>query len=422
MSSNAVLVGMMGTGKTTVGRLVAERVGMEFIDVDELIVERAGKPIPAIFDEGGEDAFRRCETEALRQLLSASNAVIATGGGIVIRGENRRLLREIGAVFWLDAPPDALLDRIGNDPNRPMLRGGDPLKRLEALAGERREFYADVSDYHLDTTEFTPEEIAERIEQALGARRQEDEQHYSTIVAIDGPVGSGKSAVARLLADRLNYVHIDTGAMYRCVTLAAMQKGTSLEDSEALSQIAHSVEIRFVERDGGPRKKGGSRSKTDALTGGGKRVLLDGEDVSETIRTPEVSRNTSPVADCPGVRAEMVRLQREMALRGRSVLEGRDISTVVAPEARWKFYLVASLEERVRRREKQYLDSGKEIDVGQLRRDIIARDERDRCRAQGALKLAPDAIILDTTDMPLAEVIETMAALIESENQALDNA
>src|ERR1043166_7259093 len=111
MATNAVLIGMMGSGKTTVGKLVAERTGMEFIDLDETIVERAGRPIPAIFELDGEEAFRRMETDALREALSATHAVIATGGGIVTRAENRRLLRQIGTVFWLDAPADELLSR-----------------------------------------------------------------------------------------------------------------------------------------------------------------------------------------------------------------------------------------------------------------------------------------------------------------------
>jgi cytidylate kinase len=408
MTTNAVLIGLMGSGKSTVGQLVSEKSGMEFIDLDGMIVSRAGMPISEIFDTEGEEGFRQRETETLREVMSATHAVIATGGGVVMRAENRRLLRELGKVFWLDAPADVLLERIGDDESRPMLRGDDTMKRLEQLLAERREWYADASDIHFDTTELGPEELADRVIQEMKSRWVgADEDVFSTIIAIDGPVGSGKSTLAKRIADRLGFVHIDTGAMYRCVTLEAMTRKVPLTDPTALTAVAHSIDIRFLDAD------------SDALAGSAavsehKRVLLNGEDVTEMIRSPDVSRNTSPVADVPTVRAELVRLQRQLALRGRSVLEGRDISTVVVPEAKWKFYLVASLEERIRRRHAQYVQEGREIDPVQLREDIICRDERDRSRAQGALKLASDATILDTTGMPLDEVVDIVASMVEN--------
>lgn len=402
MASNVVLIGMMGSGKSTVGRLIAERTGMQFIDVDEVIENRADKPIAELFDELGEAGFREKETEALRETLAATHAIIATGGGAVTRAENRRLLRQLGIVFWLDAPAEVLLDRIGDDESRPMLRGGDALKRLEQLLSERREAYAEASDIHLDTTELSPEEIADRVEKELEDRTgadEDDDSIFATIVAIDGPVGSGKSTLARLVAERLGYTHVDTGAMYRCVTLEVMRRNVPLTEPDAMAKVAHSIDIRFdrTPRDGEVEM----------------RVLLNGEDVSMDIRSPEVSRATSPVADAPGVRAEMARLQREIALRGRSVLEGRDISTVVVPEAKWKFYLVASLEERTMRRFRQYEQQGKAVDLEELRTDIATRDERDRSRSQGALKLAEDATIFDTTGFTLEEVVDTMAGLIQ---------
>ncbi|MCX7019100.1 MAG: (d)CMP kinase [bacterium] len=401
MSDNVILIGMMGAGKSSIGRLVAKRAGMEFIDLDEVIVDRAGRPISEIFSDHGEKVFRDMESKALREIMQAARAVIATGGGIVTRAENRRVLRQLGLVFWLDAPASVLVERLGDDPARPMLRGGNPLKRIEQLLVARREYYADVSDIHIDTTEHTIEEIAGRVLEELAARRQTHEEDvFSTIVTIDGPVGSGKSTLARLTAKRLNYAHVDTGAMYRCVTCEAMRRGVAFDNTEELAAVAHSLDIRFAD----PPKGAASDEK---------RVLLNGEDVTEIIRSPEVSRNTSPVADVPAVRAGMARLQREIALHGRSVLEGRDISTVVVPEARWKIYLVASLEERLKRRREQYIQQGVGVSPGQLRADIIARDERDRSRPQGALKLAPGAMIFDTTNMPVEEVAETVAAMVE---------
>ncbi|MGB9692307.1 MAG: (d)CMP kinase, partial [Candidatus Sumerlaeaceae bacterium] len=204
------------------------------------------------------------------------------------------------------------------------------------------------------------------------------------------------SSLAKKVAKRLGFSHIDTGAMYRCVTYEAMRRGVLLDDADALTALAHSLDIRYEERPGEQPN----------------RVLLNGEDVTEAIRAPEVSRNTSPVADIPGVRTELVRLQRQLALRGRCVLDGRDIGTVVIPEARWKFYVVASLDERVRRRILQHQQEGHPIDVQQLRRDIIERDRRDRTRTHGALRLAPNATIIDTTDIPLDEAVEIVTSIV----------
>lgn len=405
MPANVILIGMMGSGKTTVGRVVAERTGREFIDLDQMIVDRTGKQITQLFQEIGEDGFRNIETKALKELTAATHAVISTGGGIVTRAENRRLLRESGIVIWLDAPPRELLKRIGNDDSRPMLHGGDPLKRIESLVAERREMYADASDIHLDTTEFTPEEIAERIEKEMEGRGESfDSEVFSQIVAIDGPVGSGKSALAQQLAEQLGYIHVDTGAMYRCVALEALRRNIDFTDGLALTNVAHSIDIRF--QDSEELQEEGFE---------GQRVLLNGDDVTKEIRTPEVTKLTSILSEVPGVRAEMVQLQREIGLRGKTVLEGRDIGTVVVPEAEWKIYLVASLEERVERRYAQYLQQGKTLDKNQLRADIIERDNRDCNRPQGALKLASDAMLFDTTDIPLGEVVSSLTAIISQE-------
>lgn len=398
MDTNVVLIGMMGSGKTTIGRLLAEKTGMEFIDLDELIERRADMTIAELFQTYGEDYFRDLESQVLEEIASTRHAVIATGGGIVKRAENRQRLRDLGLVVWLDAPAEVLAERIGDDPNRPLLSRSQPLKKLTQLLHERRPLYAETSHIHLDTTEHTPEEIVARILDELHQRYDEEEDVFATIVAIDGPVASGKSSLAKKVAKRLGFMHIDTGAMYRCVTFEAMRRGIPLDDQDALAALAHSLDIRYVEQDGDMPN----------------RVLLNGEDVTEAIRAPDVSRNTSPVADTPSVRAELVRLQRQMALRGRSVLDGRDIGTVVVPEARWKFYVVASLEERLRRRLLQHQQEGHQVDVERLKRDIIERDHRDKVRTHGALRLAPTATILDTTAISLEEAVEIVASLVSA--------
>lgn len=405
MLLNIILVGMMGSGKTTVGRLLAERTGREFIDLDAMIEARAGKRIVDIFSESGEEGFRDLESETLQDVAGATHAVIATGGGLVIRPENRRILQGLGLVVWLDAPPDVLLKRIGDDESRPMIHGQNPQKRMERLLSDRRGFYADASNIHLDTTELTPDEIAQRVSQELGKRDDSDSKIYSTIVAIDGPVGSGKSTLASNLAAELGYTHIDTGAMYRCVALEAIRREVDLSDAGALGALAHQIDIRFGGQPGG--------SKPVEESSFGQRIFMGGEDVTEAIRSPDVSRKTALVANVPGVRAELSRLQRDLGLRGRTVLEGRDIGTVVVPEALWKIYLVASLEARVQRRLHQYNEQGQPVDLATLQADILERDKQDRSRSQGALKLANDALILDTTNIPHEEVVASLKALIQ---------
>lgn len=407
MPTNVILIGMMGSGKTTVGRLVAQRTGRDFIDLDALIESRMSKRIVEIFSEDGEEGFRDLETEALQDVAGSTHAVIATGGGVVIKPGNRRILQGMGIVVWLDAPPDELLKRIGDDESRPMLHGQNPLKRMERLLVDRRGFYADASHIHLDTTELTPEEIADRVSQELGHRDHTDSRVFATIVAIDGPIGSGKSALASQLAAELGYTHIDTGAMYRCVAYEAIQREIDLTDAGALTSLAHRIDIRF----------GGVTNSKDTADEAsfGQKVFLSGQDVTDAIRSPEVSRKTALIASVAGVRAELSQLQRELGLKGRAVLEGRDIGTVVVPEAVWKIYLVASLEERVQRRFSQYEQQGKPVERDQLRLDILERDKQDRSRSQGALKLASDATAFDTTGMPLEEVVATLKTLVQRE-------
>jgi CMP/dCMP kinase len=216
------------------------------------------------------------------------------------------------------------------------------------------------------------------------------------IITLDGPVGVGKSSVARDLSRCLGYRHIDTGAMYRAVTLAAMKRGIDLLDKDAVAEIVQECDVELVYDD------------NEKFT-----VLLDGQDVTKAIREPEVSKNTSPVADNAAVRRNLVSLQRALGLQGPSILEGRDISTVVFPDAYWKFYLDASIEERTRRRVDQYRNSGKSVDLQKTMESIEKRDHRDRTRTYGPLKIADDAIVLDTTEMSREEVVGMILGIVK---------
>lgn len=210
----------------------------------------------------------------------------------------------------------------------------------------------------------------------------------TTVITIDGPVGVGKSSVAKEVARRLGYQHIDTGATYRVVTLAAMNRNVPLDDQQALADLANSLLIDLSYHDGR------------------LRVLCDGEDVTDEIREPEVSKNTSPVADCIGVRKAMGRFQRTLGREGKVVCEGRDMGTVIFPEAKWKFYLDADPEERARRRSEQLREMNKSTSLDKELQAIIARDQRDKTRPFGALRVADGATIIDTTNYTLEEVVD----------------
>lgn len=198
-----------------------------------------------------------------------------------------------------------------------------------------------------------------------------------TVIAIDGPAGSGKSTLAKSLARALGFVFLDTGAMYRALALAAQRAGVSPDDADALEQLAQQVEIRLI------------------AEGEAQRVLLNGEDVSEAIRTPAISDLASRVSVHSGVRRAMVQLQRALAAQAEGVVaEGRDTTTVVFPEATVKLYLDASPQERARRRQHQLQQQGIEVDYDTLLQQILERDARDAARADSPLRIAPDATVI----------------------------
>jgi CMP/dCMP kinase len=204
------------------------------------------------------------------------------------------------------------------------------------------------------------------------------------VIAIDGPAGAGKSTVARGVAEALGFTYLDSGAMYRCVALAALDRGLDLDDGEALGEMAWGLAIGF---------EGGS-------------VRLDGQAVEGRIRSPEVTIAASKVSVHPQVRQAMVKRQRELIAGGSYVAEGRDIGTVVSPDASLKVFLTASEEERARRRADETGES-----LSEVRRAIEDRDERDRSRRHGALRAADDSVAVDTTDLGPQQVVERIAEL-----------
>jgi len=215
------------------------------------------------------------------------------------------------------------------------------------------------------------------------------------VIAIDGPAASGKSTTARLVAERLGYLHVDTGGMYRAMTLKILRAGIDPADSAAVDAAARTTGIRI-----------------DA-SGGAPAILLDGEDVSAGIRTPEVTRAVSQVSAIRSVREVMVREQRRLAAGGGVVLEGRDIGSVVLPGADVKIFLVADPAERARRRRNELLEQGIDIGLGELESEIRERDRRDSSREISPLRKAEGALEVDTSTLTVDEQVGRILDAVE---------
>lgn len=221
------------------------------------------------------------------------------------------------------------------------------------------------------------------------------------IIAIDGPSGAGKSTVAKATAKELGFSCLDTGAMYRAVAWLADQDGIPFDDDPALGELARSCTIEFVHEPGNPSPKG---------------VIINGNDVTLAIRTTEIDKAVSPVSASPSVREAMVDQQRRIARQGNYVVEGRDIGTVVFPDAEVKVFLTASDEERAHRRVRQNADRGVgSIDYDAVLADIKRRDNYDSSRAESPLRPAEDAVMIDSSDLYIEDVIKNICGMAQRE-------
>lgn len=217
------------------------------------------------------------------------------------------------------------------------------------------------------------------------------------VIAIDGPAASGKSTTARLVAERLGYTYIDTGAMYRAVTLAVLRNGIDPADDNAVSALARNLQISFL-RD---------------PDSGALHTLLNGEDVWQQIRTPEVTRNVSLVSSYAGVRTPVVELQQRMGEQGGVVMDGRDIGTMVFPNADLKIFMVANLDARAARRHVELQHQGAEIELDNLATELAERDRQDSTRHHSPLRKADDAIEIDTSGLTIQQQVERVLELVK---------
>lgn len=226
------------------------------------------------------------------------------------------------------------------------------------------------------------------------------------VVAIDGPAGAGKTTVTRSVAARLGYLYVDTGAIYRAVALAAEQRGISWTDETAVGELAGDLARRGA-------------VELAPAEGGGQRVVLEGSDVTLAIRTQNIASGASQVSAIPAVRGALLDLQRGYGKQGAVVLEGRDIGTVVFPDAEAKFFLTASVEVRAERRMKELAERGQPAALDTIRREVAERDERDRNRAVAPLKQAEDAVLVDSSEMSAERVVETIVAHVREVERRL---
>ncbi len=216
------------------------------------------------------------------------------------------------------------------------------------------------------------------------------------VIAIDGPAGSGKSTVAKIVADKMNFIYVDTGAMYRAITLKVMENGLDWKDTEKILELARKTDISFRH------------------ISGDQRLFIDGKDASEKIRTPEISKLTSEyTANNPGVREILVSMQRAMGKTASIVMEGRDIGSVVFPNADKKFFLDCEAEARVTRRYLEFTKKGIEVDRQVLKKDILKRDQEDISRKMGPLVKVPEAFYIDTSKLTVEQVAQIIISVVK---------
>jgi len=223
------------------------------------------------------------------------------------------------------------------------------------------------------------------------------------IIAIDGPAATGKSTTAKIVAEKLGFTYLDTGAMYRCVTLAVINAGINISDTNQINNLLNDLNIDLVDYEGN------------------LQIMMNGVDVSDDIRSVDVTDNVSIISALKNVRAAMVKIQRKFAFKTNCVMEGRDIGTVVFPNAKFKFYLFADAEVRAKRRQRDLLALGEKKPIHELVEDIQRRDAYDSSREQSPLRKAEDAIEIDTTDLTIDGQVSKIIEIVNKQKTIVTN-
>lgn len=211
-------------------------------------------------------------------------------------------------------------------------------------------------------------------------------------IAIDGPAGAGKSTIAKRLAKEMNFIYVDTGALYRALAYAFLSNNVPIDQEKAVEELCEQLTVQLAYADGK------------------QRVLLNGEDITDFLRQEEVGNAASVTSVYPAVRAKLLSIQQEIARQENVIMDGRDIGTCVLPNAQCKIYLTATVETRAQRRYKELIERGEEADIDKIQKDIAERDERDMSREIAPLKQADDAVLVDSSDMTIEEVVDTIRA------------